>query len=179
MTMQEKNVEFFDCLKTTFEVMNEGIEFSGDVCYSGDYGEQVYTNDMYAGGVPVEGILYEKYPSGALNYYAYYKNGIPHGERVRFYESGKIKSYERMDTGTIDGNYTEWYENGTVKLEKYCQYGLVLRMKEYDEQGNLTREKKELREDEISIYEKRKKYYDEKEITEGSSINERTDEKVF
>lgn len=157
----ENGTEVFDCLKTACDVMTKGIEFSGDVCYSGDYGGQVYTNDMYAGGIPVEGILYEKYPGGALNYYAYCKNGIPHGERVRFYESGKIKSYEIMDTGTIDGNHTEWYENGGIKLEKYCKYGLVLRLKEYDRQGNVVREKKELKEDEISIYEKWKKYYEE------------------
>lgn len=129
-------------LLTYDEVMEKGIEFIGDVCYSGDYGQQLYTREMEDGGNPIDGIVYEKYPSGALNYYAYYKNGIPNGERVRFYESGKIKSYEIMDTGTIDGNYIEWYEKGNIKLEKYCKYGLVLRMKEYNEEGNLLKEKK-------------------------------------
>ncbi len=149
-------------LKTVSEVLTKGIEFSGDVCYSGDYGEQVYTNDMDAGGVPVDGILYEKYPSGSLNYYAYYKDGIPNGECVRFYESGKIKSYDIMDAGKIDGKHTEWYENGRIKLEEYCKYGLVLWLKEYDLQGNVIREKKELKDYEKGIYEKYRKEYENK-----------------
>lgn len=53
-----------------------------------------------------------------------------------------------MDTGTIDGDYLEWHENGNVKLKKYCKYGLVLKMQEFDEGGNLLKEKKELSEGE-------------------------------
>lgn len=65
-----------------------------------------------------------------------------------------------MDTGTIDGDYLEWHENGNVKLKKYCKYGLVLKMQEFDEGGNLLKEKKELSEGEKTIYEKRVAYYE-------------------
>lgn len=144
------------------EVIDKGIEFAGDVCYSGKYGQQVYTNELEKGGVPINGIIYERYPSGSLNYYCFYNNGIPNGQRVRFYESGKIKSYCIMDTGTIDGEHTEWYENGTIKLKEFCKYGLVLRLQEFDENGNIIKEKKELSIDEKSIYEKRLAYYEGK-----------------
>lgn len=142
------------------EVIRIGTEFIGDVCYSGEYGEQVYTKDIEDGGIPLEGILYERYPSGMLHYYCYYCDGIPNGQRVRFYESGKIKSYCIMDTGTIDGEHVEWYENGNVRLKEFCKYGFVLKMQEFDESGNLIREKKELSDDEKRIFEKRVTYYE-------------------
>ena len=65
-----------------------------------------------------------------------------------------------MDTGTIDGEYVEWYENGIVKLKEYCKYGLILKMQEFDENGNIIKEKTELNESEKSIYEKRRGFYD-------------------
>lgn len=144
------------------EVVRIGTEFAGEVCYSGQYGQQVYTKEMEDGGIPLEGILYEKYSNGLLNYYSYYSNGIPNGQRVRFYESGKLKSYCIMDTGTIDGEHIEWYENGNIKLNEFCKYGFVLRMQEFDADGNLIREKKELNKDEKNIYEKRASYYEKK-----------------
>ena len=136
------------------EVISKGIEFTGEVCYSGEYGEQVYTKEDIDGGIPVEGILYEKYDNGKLCYYCFYHDGIPHGQSVEFYETGNVKSCCVMDKGTIDGEKIVWYENGNVKLRKYCKYGLVLRMQEYDEKGNIIQEKTELNESEKSIYEK-------------------------
>ena len=32
------------------EVVKIGIEFAGDVCYSGEYGQQVYTKESEDGG---------------------------------------------------------------------------------------------------------------------------------
>ena len=100
------------------EVLRKGIEFAGEVCFSGEYGEQVYTKEDYEGGVPINGILYEKYDNGNLSYYAFYRNGLPHGEEVWFYESGKIKSTCIMDEGTIDGEYIERYESGNIKVQR-------------------------------------------------------------
>lgn len=143
-----------------YQVMKNGIEFAGDVCYSGEYGQQVYTKDMDDGGIPLDGILYEMYPNGSINYYCYYSNGVPHGERVRYYESGKIKNFCIMNKGTIDGEYTELYESGIVKKKEFCKYGVVLKMQVFDENGNLVKEKKELSESEKKIYEKRVAYYE-------------------
>lgn len=143
------------------EVISKGTEFAGEVCYSGEYGLQVYTKDDIDGGVPVEGILYERYKNGNLCYYAFYHEGIPNGLTVRFYESGKVQKCYVMDTGMVDGEYTEWYENGNVKLKKYCKYGFVLNMQEFDIAGNLIEEKKELTESEKISYEKMKKFYED------------------
>ncbi|WP_455717614.1 hypothetical protein [Anaerosporobacter sp.] len=67
-----------------------------------------------------------------------------------------------MDKGTIDGEHIQWYKNGNVKLKEFCQYGFVLKMQEFDENGNIKKEKKELGKDEKSIYEKRVAYYEGK-----------------
>lgn len=142
------------------EVIRVGTEFTGEVCYSGEYGEQVYTKEAEEGGIPLEGILYERYPSGSLNYYSFYRDGIPDGQRVGFYESGKMKGHCIMDTGTIDGEHIEWYENGNIKRREFCKYGLVLNMQEFDENGNKIKEKRELSDDERIIFEKRAAYYE-------------------
>lgn len=136
------------------EIIKSGIEFIGEVCYSGEYGEQVYTKELDEGGIPVEGILYERYENGNIIYYEFCKDGIPNGIQVWFYHNGNIKSYCVMDGGTIDGEYIEWYENGEVKIRKNCKYGLVLTMQEFDESGRLVNEKKELLDYEKNIYEK-------------------------
>ena len=146
------------------EVMRRGIEFTGDVCYSGEYGQQVYTKEAEDGGTPVEGILYERYDNGKICYYCFYHDGIPDGQRVRFYETGNIKSCCVMDKGTIDGEHIEWYENGNIKLKEYCKYGFVLKMQEFDENGNVIKEKVELSESEKSIYEKCVEYYERESI---------------
>ena len=71
-----------------------------------------------------------------------------------------------MDNGTIDGEHIEWYENGNVKLKEYCKYGLVLKMQEFDEEGNVIKEKIELNESEKAIYEKRVEYYEKQKNRE-------------
>ncbi len=145
------------------EVINKGTEFTGDVCYSGEYGQQVYTKEDIDGGIPVEGILYERYSNGNLCYYCFYHDGIPHGQRVRFYDSSKVMSCCVMDMGTIDGEHIKWYENGNIKLKEYCKYGLVLKMQEFDEEGNVIDEKTELNEGEKEIYDKWAEYYENRE----------------
>lgn len=142
-------------------IVKEGVEFSGDVCFSGEYGQQVYTAEMEDGGIPVNGILYERYPNGKLRYYAYYENGIPNGEQVDFYSTGEVKSYCVMDTGTIKGEHIEWYQNGKVKLKENSRYGFIFDKKEYDIDGNLLFEKKELLKSEKEAYDSRVRYYEE------------------
>lgn len=144
------------------EVVSIGVEFKDDVCFSGEYGQQVYTKEIDKGGIPVEGILYEKYSNGRLAYYAYYEDGIPNGISVSYYPSGSIESYCVMDAGTIDGEYTGWYEDGTLKVKKICKYGFVLSMKEFDEKGNMVKEKKGLDESEKKRYEKLANYYEKR-----------------
>ncbi|MGN0160754.1 MAG: hypothetical protein ACI4AQ_05145 [Lachnospiraceae bacterium] len=53
--------------------------------------KQVYTKEDIDGGIPVEGILYERYGNGNLCYYCFYHDGMPHGQRVEYYEGQSNK----------------------------------------------------------------------------------------
>ena len=67
-----------------------------------------------------------------------------------------------MDTGVILGEKIEWYENGNIKRRQFCKYGIIFTMTEFDEEGNITKEKKQLTEREEKLYEKFEKWNQEK-----------------
>jgi antitoxin component YwqK of YwqJK toxin-antitoxin module len=123
------------------EILEQGIEFKGDVCYSGEYGQQLFNLPMEEGGESINGLVYEKYSNGNINYYSYYENGIKEGEYVTFYESGKIKSYCIMQLGQILGRHIVWYQNEKIKLYEECKYGIVISAKKFNEEGKLVSEK--------------------------------------
>ncbi len=140
-------------------VEENGIEFAGDVCYSGEYGEQVYTKEKEAGGIPVNGLVYEKYKNGNISYYCNYTNGIEDGERVYFYESGAVKSHCLMKDGKVSGKCTTFYDNGSIKQIEYIKYGIRLYLCEYDMLGNVVKEQ-EIKEDSKFLYDKYTVWYE-------------------
>ena len=61
------------------------------------------------------GLSYELYQGGNLMYYAYIKDGLAEGLKVRFYPSGELKSfgiYHKRKTVEI---FYEWYESGKIR----------------------------------------------------------------
>lgn len=142
------------------QVIKDGIEFAGDVCFSGESGYQVYDKEIEDGGKPINGILYELYPNGTLRNYAYYKDGMPNGERVNFYENGKIEDFGSLIKGTIEGEYTVWYENGVIQKKEFYKYGIALWSKEMDMEGNIIKEKTELSDSEKKLLEKYIEWYE-------------------
>lgn len=149
--MEKKNV------LTEEKILEIGIEFSDDVCYSGEYGQQIFDKPMQDEGKPIEGVVYERYENGHVQYYAYYKNGIANGISIEFYESGSLKSKCIMDRGTVNGEKIIWFEDGKIKSRKNCKYGLIIEDYEWDEDGNLINEKKDLTEGEKIIFDKYEK----------------------
>lgn len=142
------------------EVFKNGVEFTGDVCYSGEYGQQVFNLPMEEGGESITGLVYEKYSNGNINYYCYYESGIQNGEAVVFYESGKIKGYCIMQRGQILGENIIWYENENIKLVEDCKYGIVVSYKKFDKKGNLIDEKIEPNSFEKELLAKYKRLYE-------------------
>ena len=41
-------------------ILQKGIEFIGEVCYLGEYVQQVFNKPMEDGGKPINGIIYER-----------------------------------------------------------------------------------------------------------------------
>lgn len=139
-------------------VLLEGIEFDGEVCYSGKNGQEVFDKPLEDGGKPVSGLLYERFKNGNLAYYSYYKNGVADGDYVKFYENGEVESYEQMNKGVILGRSTSWYENGAVKSIAECKYGFKLTYREWNINGDLIAEKIEPSEFEKEMIEKYDKW---------------------
>lgn len=148
-------------VKTKVEILEEGIEFSGDVCFSGEYGQQVYDKEMEDGGHPITGLVYEKDEMGNILYYAFYDNGVQNGDFVSFYESGEIKEMRVMRNGAKWGESVLLYKDGKPKHIEECKYGIVLSYRDFDIEGRLVKEKKEPSEYEKRLLNKFQKAYGE------------------
>ncbi|GAS83207.1 toxin-antitoxin system YwqK family antitoxin [Paenibacillus amylolyticus] len=125
------------------EVLLEGIEFEGEVCFSGKYGQEVFDKPIEDGGHPISGLLYERYKNGNMAYYSYYKNGLSEGNYVEFYEDGKAVSFQQMIKGVVHGKSNCWYKDGNIKSVAEYKYGFKLIYKEWDANGLLLTEKTE------------------------------------
>lgn len=147
-------------VKTREEILKEGIEFAGDVCFSGEHGEQVYNKEMEDGGYPITGLVYEKDNKGNILYYAFYENGVKNGEYVSFYESGKTKEMCMMKAGSKWGESVVLYENGRIKHIEECKHGITLNYKDFDTEGKLIREKKEPNYNEKKLLDKFQSVYE-------------------
>ena len=126
---------------TINEILEKGIEFTGDVCYSGEWGQDVCNSPEEDGGKPITGIVYEKQKNGHIAYYSYYKDGILNGPTVTFYEDGKVNKYMDMFKGVLHGKEVEWFKSGKTKLCANRKYRFLISYKEWDEDGNLLKEK--------------------------------------
>ena len=135
-----KEIDTNDVTVLTIEkVINLGIEFKDEVCYSG----QVFNKPMEEGGIPITGLIYERNINGTLAYYSFYENGIPHGVTVEFYKSGNGRAHKYMENGTITGRSISWFDNGEIKSIGEYKYGFIIQYKEWDDNGMLLKEKQE------------------------------------
>ncbi|ANY70477.1 hypothetical protein BBD42_01075 [Paenibacillus sp. BIHB 4019] len=135
-------------------VIQNGIEFAEDVCFSGTHGQLVFDKPEEEGGKPLSGLLYEKRENGKLAYYAYYKNGISDGDYINFYESGEVASFQKMSNGVISGKSITWFENGNIRTVAEHKYGFCIMYKEWNENKELIKEKIEPNEFEKKMIEK-------------------------
>lgn len=105
------------------------------------------------------GITYSLYPNGNLEFYAFFSEGFKDGDFVEFYENSKIKCIQTMQRGRTYGLRKIFYEDGKMKSEGRYEYGVCLTLKEWDENGNLVKEKSEPTEDDLNIRNKQEELY--------------------
>ncbi len=95
----------------------------------------------YFEGKPFTGITVEKYENGQKRGERTYKDGKVHGLYTFWYENGQKKEREyTLRFGKLHGLYTRWYRNGQKNWERTHKDGELISEKEWDEDGNLTRE---------------------------------------
>lgn len=105
------------------------------------------------------GIAYSLFPNGNLDFYAFFKDGFKEGDFVEFYENNNIKCIQNMQRGRTYGIRRIFYKDGTKKLEARYEYGVCLTLKEWNEEGQLIREKLEPTEDDIKLRNSQEKWY--------------------
>ncbi|CEK36550.1 Uncharacterised protein [[Clostridium] sordellii] len=105
------------------------------------------------------GITYSLFPNGNIEFYAFFREGFKEGEFVQFYEDNKIKCIQNMRRGRTYGIRRMFYKDGTKKLEARYEYGVCLTLKEWDEEGNLIKNKSEPTEDDIKLRNSQEKCY--------------------
>ncbi|OPH46751.1 hypothetical protein BC351_14560 [Paenibacillus ferrarius] len=143
---------------TIDEVFLTGIEFTDDVCFSGESGQEVYDKPIEEGGKPITGLVYERYRNGNLAYYSYYKNGIAEGDYVNFFENGKVESFREMCRGVLFGQSLSWFDNGILKSMASYKYGFKIIYREWNIGGELVNEMLEPNDFEKSMIEKYDKW---------------------
>lgn len=129
-------------LLTKEYVMERGSQWDYNddgICWSGKWGDQIYTKPMEEGGVPFNGLLYGLHKNGNLSYYQFVENGVGHGLHVRLYPNGQIKLHQIQIKGAPTGKSYKWYENGILKEERdYYDNYVINTSISYDEYGNIT-----------------------------------------
>ncbi|MCM1328682.1 MAG: hypothetical protein NC253_04500 [Ruminococcus sp.] len=128
-------------LLTKEYVMEHGSrwDYNDDgICWSGEWGDQIYTKPMEEGGVPFSGLIYGLHKNGNLSYYRFVENGAGQGFSVKFYPNGQIQHYIIQRKGTPVGKFYYWYENGILKEENdYYDNYVISTSVSYDENGNI------------------------------------------
>ena len=122
-------------------VKEHGVPYESlsDECYwenGVNHYERMFDKPMNEGGKPFSGIAYETYG------YTVYKDGYQCGDDVTFYPSGKLRRFSRL---TENEYYIYcWHENGLLRYFKENHRKDApnyYRIREYDENGILTKQK--------------------------------------
>lgn len=108
-----------------------------------NFDELDFTDDLINtwNGHPFTGIAFEYNDQGKLISEVPFVDGIEHGIVRDWYPSGQLKKETHLMWGGLHGVAREWYENGRLKSEAYGEYAILVKRKEWDENGNLIFEK--------------------------------------
>ncbi len=67
------------------------------------------------------------------------KEDMRHGASTKYYKNGSVMEEAFYKENKKDGFNRMYFENGNIKFEKVYKEGVLLSLKEYDEEGNLLR----------------------------------------
>lgn len=78
---------------------------------------------LYYGGKPFTGLYYELYPSGKLELYSRYQDGMPAEDCFEFYENGAIKAYCYISKDRFNRYSYCFDETGNLKRASVWENG--------------------------------------------------------
>ena len=91
-------------------------------------------------GTPYSGVAENFYESGALFARFRFRDGKEHGDWEEYFESGRQRSVTPYKDGSVHGKSIQWFESGAIQLKRKNEFGIMLTMKEFDENGVLVNE---------------------------------------
>lgn len=92
-------------------------------------------------GHPFTGVACEYDNEGKLISETPFVDGIQHGIEREWYPSGQLKTEKHLIAGGLHGVSKEWFETGRLKIEAYYEYAILVKKKEWNENGTLILEK--------------------------------------
>ena len=66
---------------------------------------------------PFDGVVYNVYENGKREYEGVYKNGIPNGRLIYWFDNGIIKRKGELKKGVPVGRWKEYDDKGSLKLQ--------------------------------------------------------------
>ena len=93
-------------------------------------------------GKPFTGIGCEYFPDSTLKSETPYKDGWVHGLAKEWYPGGQLLSECHCRRGVKFGRYREWHPNGELKIDANYELGIELEYLEWDEGGELKKQRK-------------------------------------
>lgn len=114
----------------------------------------------YYDGEPFTGVAYAEWPDGTLESESEYREGLPWGKSKSWHKDGNLFAECEMFQDALHGFAREWSANGQLISEIKAEYGIVLRERRWNEQGELLEdyELKETDSDFTQLLEYRKLY---------------------
>lgn len=94
----------------------------------------------YCEGAPFTGTAYATFPNGALENESEYRDGLPWGKSRSWDMDGSLFAESDMYRDALHGAAREWSPGGQLISETVAEYGVTLREREWDEQGNLLKD---------------------------------------
>ena len=91
-------------------------------------------------GEPFTGVAFELSPQGTLWSEQTYVEGTLDGISRDWYPNGQLRSHTEYKWNRIHGREQGWYENGQLKCNVIYELGTVIRKREWDERGNITKD---------------------------------------
>ena len=99
-------------------------------------GHGLYTYE----GAPFTGAAFEMGRTGTLEWETEYRDGLRDGLQRGWHPDGSLAAEGTFLAGTIHGTYREWHPGGQLAVEMVGEHGILLRERQWDESGRLTKE---------------------------------------
>jgi len=105
-------------------VAQNSLDYPGDGYY--------YLDDK-----PFTGVAFSLYEAGSLKSETEYKHGLKWGLDRHWFGPDKFQYEAELQRGVVHGKKRVWHPDGKLKEEGDYEFGIELKSKKWDEDGNL------------------------------------------